>query len=140
MIILYEQTDKTVAIVNYPEDVNVNHIIRSQLPKDAPYVLIEESELPSEEDLSDFGTALRVNWSNKAISFDIVVAREITKERLRKERTPFFEANDIKLRDAMLENNNDKLSQAIAERNRLRDITLIPDTVTDLSGLRSLHP
>ena len=140
MIILYEQTDKSVAIVNYPEDVNVKHIIRSQIPNDVPYVLIDESDLPSEADLSEFGSALRVNWDNGNISFDISVAREITKNRLRKERIVFFEKNDIALRDAMLENNNDKISLAIAERDRLRNITQLVDTLNDLTELRHLNP
>ena len=140
MFILYEQSDNSVAIINFLEEYNVKHVIRSQVPKNARYVLIEDDKLPKEEDLSDFGKALRVDFDTKEIFFDIQVSREVTKDRLRKERIPFFEINDIKIRDAMLDGNNDELSKAIIERNRLRDITKLPDQVFTLDGLRQIHP
>lgn len=143
MIILYEQLDKSVAIINVSDNVDIKHVIRRDVPKDVPYFVIEDSELPAEQDLAEFSNGLRANFndeSNRNIHFDILTAREITKSRLRKERIPFFEANDIKLRDAIIDSNQDQIAAAKVERDRLRDITLLPDQVSTLEELRKLHP
>ncbi len=61
------------------------------------------------------------------LTVNIPKAKEIWKEKLRVERLPLFEANDILLRDAMVEDDADKKAIALAERDRLRDITLLVD-------------
>lgn len=140
MAILYEQDDNTIAIVNIPENIDVRHVIREHIPEGSQYVLIDESDLPNANDLSEFSAALRVAFPNNTTHFDISIAREITKERLRKERISFFEINDIKLRDAIIDDNAVKKTEAIQERDRLRDITLLPNYVSTLDELRNIHP
>jgi hypothetical protein len=68
------------------------------------------------------------------INFD--KAKQITKERLRQERKPLLEQQDI-LFQRSLENNTDT-SAIILEKQRLRDITNLVDDVTTLDQLKQL--
>ena len=68
------------------------------------------------------------------INFD--KAKQITKERLRQERKPLLEQQDI-LFQRSLENNADT-STIILEKQRLRDITNLVDDVTTLEQLKQL--
>jgi hypothetical protein len=68
------------------------------------------------------------------INFD--KAKQITKERLRQERKPLLEQQDV-LFQRSLENNTDT-SAIILEKQRLRDITNLVDDVTTLEQLKEL--
>jgi len=68
------------------------------------------------------------------INFD--KAKQITKERLRQERKPLLEAQDV-LFQRTLENNADT-SAIVAEKQRLRDITNLVDDATTLEQLKKL--
>ena len=68
------------------------------------------------------------------INFD--KAKDITKDRLRAERTPLLQAQDIAFQKA-LEQGGDT-SAVVAEKNRLRDITKLADTATTLDELRAI--
>lgn len=68
------------------------------------------------------------------INFD--KAKEITKERLRQERKPLLEQQDILFIKA-LEKNTDT-SSIILEKQRLRDITKLADEATTLEELKQL--
>jgi UDP-N-acetylglucosamine pyrophosphorylase len=69
------------------------------------------------------------------INFD--KAKQITKERLRQERKPLLEQQDI-LFQRSLENNTDA-SSIVAEKQRLRDITNLVDNATTLEQLKQLE-
>ncbi len=68
------------------------------------------------------------------INFD--KAKQITKERLRQERKPLLEAQDV-LFQRSLENNADT-SAIVAEKQRLRDITNLVDNATTLEELKEI--
>ena len=68
------------------------------------------------------------------INFDKAVA--ITKERLRQERAPLLQATDIAFQRALEEGAD--TSAIVAEKNRLRDITLLADSATTLDELKAL--
>jgi hypothetical protein len=68
------------------------------------------------------------------VNFD--KAKQITKERLRQERKPLLEQQDI-LFQRSLENNSDT-SAIIVEKQRLRDITNLVDNSTTLEQLKQL--
>jgi len=68
------------------------------------------------------------------INFD--KAKQITKERLRQERKPLLEQQDV-LFQRSLENNADT-SAIVAEKQRLRDITNLVDDATTLEQLKKL--
>ena len=68
------------------------------------------------------------------INFDKAV--DITKDRLRKERAPLLQAQDIAFQRA-LEANADTAA-IVAEKQRLRDITQLADQATTLEQLKEL--
>jgi len=72
-----------------------------------------------------------------AIIVDINKAKDITKDRLRVERKPLLEAQDVLFQRA-LEYNADT-SAIVAEKQRLRDITTLVDTANTVEELKALE-
>jgi uncharacterized protein YdaT len=70
------------------------------------------------------------------ITINLEKAKEITKNRLREERKPLLEAQDVAFQRA-LEAGSDTTA-IVAEKQRLRDVTTLVDTVTTLDELKSL--
>jgi hypothetical protein len=72
-----------------------------------------------------------------AIIVDINKAKDITKDRLRQERTPLLLAQDVAFQRA-LESGADT-SAIVAEKQRLRDITTLVDTANTVEELKALE-
>jgi hypothetical protein len=70
------------------------------------------------------------------ITIDFAKAQAITKDRLRAERAPLLEAQDVAFQRA-LESGGDTAA-VVAEKQRLRDVTSQVDTCTTLDELRVL--
>lgn len=70
------------------------------------------------------------------IKIDIPKAKDITKDRLRAERTPLLQALDIEV----MKNITDsvRLAEIEAEKQRLRDITKVVDTLTTVEELKGI--
>jgi hypothetical protein len=71
-----------------------------------------------------------------SITINITKAKAITKDRLRSERTPLLEAQDVAFQRA-LESGADTTA-IVAEKQRLRDITKLADQATTLDELKTL--
>ena len=71
-----------------------------------------------------------------AIIVDINKAKDITKDRLRAERKPLLEAQDVLFQRA-LELNADT-SAIVVEKQRLRDITKLVDIANTVEELKAL--
>jgi hypothetical protein len=71
-----------------------------------------------------------------SITINITKAKAITKERLRVERTPLLQAQDVAFQRA-LESGADTTA-IVAEKQRLRDITQLADQATTLDELKEL--
>lgn len=69
------------------------------------------------------------------INFD--KAKNITKDRLREERKPLLEAQDVAFQRALEEGSD--TSKIIAEKQRLRDITTLVDTANTVEELKALE-
>ena len=70
------------------------------------------------------------------ITINFEKAKAITKERLRTERTPLLQEQDVAFQRA-LENSEDTAT-IVAEKQRLRDVTSLADTATTLDELKAL--
>jgi hypothetical protein len=70
------------------------------------------------------------------ITINLEKAKELTKERLRAERTPLLQTQDVAFQRA-LEAGQDTAS-IVAEKQRLRDITQLADQATTLDELKTL--
>jgi len=63
-------------------------------------------------------------------------AKEITKDRLRKERKPLLEEQDVAFQRALEESAD--TSAVVAEKQRLRDVTKLADGADTLDELKAL--
>jgi hypothetical protein len=70
------------------------------------------------------------------IVINVDKAKEITKERLRAERVPLLQAQDVAFQRALEEGAD--TTAIVAEKQRLRDITQLADTATTLEELKGL--
>lgn len=70
------------------------------------------------------------------ITININKAKEITKERLRVERAPLLQALDVEV----MKNITDsvRLAEIEAEKQRLRDITKVVDTLSTVEELKGI--
>jgi hypothetical protein len=70
------------------------------------------------------------------ITINLNKAKEITKDRLRRERTSLLEAQDVAFQRA-LETTEDTTA-IVAEKQRLRDITKLADQATTIEELKEI--
>ena len=70
------------------------------------------------------------------VNINFTKAQDITKDRLRVERKPLLEAQDVAFQRA-LETSEDT-APIVAEKQRLRDITNQVDTMTTLDELKGV--
>tara|TARA_Y100001951_G_scaffold82046_1_gene70416 strand:- start:176 stop:400 length:225 start_codon:yes stop_codon:yes gene_type:complete len=71
------------------------------------------------------------------ITVNLSKAKELTKERLRIERKPLLEAQDILFMKA--QEDSADTSAIVTEKNRLRDITKLADSATTTDELKALE-
>jgi len=70
------------------------------------------------------------------ITINLDRAKEIKRESLRQQRKPLLEAQDVAFQRA-LESNSDTTA-IVAEKQRLRDITMLCDTATSVEDLKAI--
>lgn len=70
------------------------------------------------------------------ITINLNKAKEITKERLRRERQPLLEYQDIAFQRALEEGKD--TSAIVQEKQRLRDITKLADQVETIDELKAI--
>jgi hypothetical protein len=70
------------------------------------------------------------------ITVNLDKAKAITKDRLRAERAPLLQAQDVAFQRAMEEGAD--TSAIVAEKQRLRDITTLADSATTLDELKAI--
>lgn len=71
------------------------------------------------------------------ITINLDRAKDIKKESLRQQRKPLLEAQDVAFQRA-LESNSDTTA-IVAEKQRLRDITMLVDTATSVEDLKAIN-
>ena len=108
--------------------------IEQVLTKDCPEgaMIVENDSLPNEH--NDFFNAWELNGTT--VTVNLIKAKAITKDRLRAERTPLLQAQDIAFQRA-LESGADTTA-IVAEKQRLRDITKLANQATTLEQLKEL--
>ena len=108
--------------------------IEKVLTKDCPTgaMIVDNDSLPNEH--NDFFNAWELNGTT--VTVNLTKAKAITKDRLRAERTPLLQAQDVAFQRA-LESGADTTA-IVAEKQRLRDITQLADQATTLEQLKEL--
>lgn len=113
-------------------DEQVEQRAWAKLPADAINPrFAEESELPKDR-------TFRNAWKDEGdcVGHDIGKCREITKDRLRRERAPKLADLDVAFQRALEEGK--PTAQIVAQKNALRDVTKQVDGARDIDTLRAL--
>jgi hypothetical protein len=110
-------------------EISIDAVMTKDVPAGRGARIVNLTDLPRDNDFYD---AWEMNDTSVTVNFAKAV--ELTKARLRAERTPLLAAQDVAFQRA-LESGADTTA-IVAEKNRLRDITNI--TATTLDELRAL--
>ena len=101
------------------------------VPENEPYKIVEDSAVPTDRTFRDA-------WENyESITTSLVKAKELTKTRLRGERKPLLEAQDVLFMKAQ-ESSGDTAAIVI-EKQRLRDVPAQADSASTLDELKGLN-
>lgn len=132
-VILFTKPDGGAAMCIPTGEMPIEQVQQKDIPAGVQSFIVQRASLPNGD--IDFFPA----WEQTAgvVTVNLEKAKDVTKDRLRFERTPLLAAQDVAFQRA-LESGADT-SAIVAEKQRLRDITLLPDSCTTLEQLRALH-
>lgn len=131
-VIIFTNDNGGVAVCVPTGELPIEQVQANCIPQGVQSFIVENSSLPYAD--NDFFDA----WeqTDGVVTVNIAKAKEITKNRLRYEREPLLAAQDVAYMKA-LEQGADTTA-IVAEKARLRDITLLADTCTTTEELRNL--
>ncbi len=132
VVLFNSQEFGNAAIVKMAEGFTID-MLRERMPGVDLYEFSFE-ELPMAD--ADFEAAWKVDTAGPRVVVDLPLAKIVTKARLRFERKPLLEALDIAFMKA--QESGLPVTEIAAEKQRLRDITLLPDACSTLEQLRAL--
>ena len=129
-VIIYTNEHGNVSVC-YPSGEVPIEIVQA---KDTPAgsIIVDKDSLPNEH--NDFFNAWELNGETVTVS--LAKSKAITKDRLRAERAPLLQAQDVAFQRAM-ESGGDT-SAIVAEKQRLRDITQLADQAQTLDALKAI--
>lgn len=121
-----------VSVTTPTGELPIEAVLAKDCPKGA--IIVDDSELPQGDD-AKFFDAWELNADGK-VGVNLKKAQEITRKRLRAERIPLLAEQDVLFQRA-LEDGSDTAA-IVAEKKRLRDITLLVDVLDSTSALSQL--
>jgi hypothetical protein len=127
-IIIYTNTTGNVSVTTPTGEISIEEVLSKDCPDHA--IIVDDSELPKEH--NDFFNAWEI--VNSKVTVNIDKAKVITKDRLRAERKPLLEAQDVLFQRAL--ESGDDTTAIVAEKQRLRDITNQVDSMTTVDELK----
>ena len=130
-VIIFSNTNGGVSVCVPTGELPIEAVLAKDCPSGA--IIVDDSTLPQGDGASFFDA-----WelANGSVSVNLDKAKAMTKTRLRAERVPLFQAQDVLFQRAQ-ESSSDT-SAIVAEKQRLRDVTKLVDAETTLEGLRAL--
>ena len=130
-VIIFKNDNGGVSTCIPTGELSIEAVLKKDVPEGRGARIVEQSTLPKDNDFYDA-------WEMDATSVTVNLekAKEITKKRLRAEREPLLQAQDVAFQRA-LESGSDTTA-IVAEKNRLRDITKLADSATTLDELRAI--
>ena len=130
-VIIFTNHSGGVSVCVPTGELPIEFVQKKDIPSEIESFIVAEDSLPPYFDYIDA-------WeqSNGIVTINIVKAREVAKEKLRFDRKELFTSLDIAFQRAM-ETGADT-SAIVAEKQRLRDITNLPDSCNTIEELRAL--
>lgn len=135
--ILYPTTDGGVAVLipttEYLGTHTIEDLAAKDVPAGTPYQIVEADTIPSDR-------SFRNAWClhHGQLDHDKDKCCAITKDRLRAERKPLLEAQDVLFMRAV-ESGAETAAIAV-EKQRLRDVTKLVTPDLTLEQMKGLHP
>ena len=129
--IIFTNSNGGVSVCIPTGEISIEAVQAKDTPKGS--IIVDASSLPNQH--NDFFNAWEMDEAG-VVTVSLAKAKEITKERLRAERAPLLAAQDVLYQRAQ-EANTDTTA-IVAEKNRLRDITLLADAATTLDALKAI--
>ena len=131
-VIIFTNDNGGVATCIPTGEISIDAVLEKDVPKGRGARIVNYTDLPLA--YNDFYDCWEM--TDKAVTVNMDKAKELTKARLRNERTPLLQAQDVAFQRA-LETGADTTA-IVAEKQRLRDITTLADSATTLEELRAL--
>jgi hypothetical protein len=128
-VIIFTNENGNVSVCYPTNELPIEEVQAKDTP--AGSLIVNVSELPTD---NEFFNAWELENGIVAVNFSKAI--NITKERLRAERTPLLQAQDVAFQRA-LESGSDT-SAIVAEKQRLRDITELANVATTLEELKGI--
>ena len=119
------KTDDGIAVITPAHSIE---LAMKDIPDGVEHKIIEDTELPADR-------VFRNAW-NYELKEDIIKSREIWKDKLRVDRKPLLEQLDIDYMRSV-EDGIDS-TDIIAEKQRLRDITLSVDAAKTIKEIKAV--
>ena len=127
MKIIYP-TETGIAIITPTGELSLEDTAKKDVPAGVAYTIVNDEDVPSDR-------TFRNAW-NADLTVDFPKAQALTKDRLRADRKPLLEAQDVLFQRA-LETGKDATA-IVVEKQRLRDVTKLVDTATTLDELKGV--
>ena len=131
-VIIFTNDNGGVATCIPTGEISIEAVLEKDVPKGRGARIVTMASLPNQ--YNDFYDAWEMD--DKSVTINKAKAVEITKARLRNERTPLLAAQDVLFQRA-LESGADTAA-IVAEKNRLRDVTSLATESLTLEQLRAL--
>ena len=131
-VIIFTNDNGGVATTIPTGEISIDAVLEKDVPKGRGARIVNYTDLPLT--YNDFYDAWEMDETS--VTVNLSKAKELTKTRLRQEREPLLQAQDVAFQRA-LETGADTTA-IVAEKQRLRDITSLADSATTLEELRSL--
>jgi len=128
-VIIFTNSNGGVSVCTPTGEISIEEVLAKDCPAGA--IIVDSNILPN----NDFFNAWELNGTT--VTVNLVKAKAITKDRLRAERTPLLQAQDVAFQRA-LESGADTTA-IVAEKQRLRDITQLADQATTLEQLKQIE-
>ena len=131
-VIIFTNDNGGVATCIPTGEISIEAVLAKDVPLGRGARIVSMLDLPNQ--YNDFYDAWEMDAESVTVNMD--KAKELTKNRLRQERTPLLAAQDVAFQRA-LEAGADTTA-IVAEKNRLRDLPTLADACTTLEQLRAL--
>jgi hypothetical protein len=131
-VIIFTNDNGGVATTIPTGEISIEAVLTKDVPAGRGARIVNYTDLPIA--YNDFYDAWEMDATSVTVNLD--KAKELTKARLRTERTPLLAAQDVAFQRA--QETGADTSAIVAEKQRLRDVTTLADSATTLEELRAL--
>jgi len=129
-VIIFTNDNGGVSVCIPTGEMDIEAVKAKDTPSNS--IIVDSADLPQAD--NDFFNAWEL--ADGVVTVNLTKAKALTKERLRMERVPLMNAQDVLYMRAL--ESGGLLEGIVAEKNRLRDITNLADACTTTAELRGL--